>query len=279
LDTPPPAVGVAPALLDADTTGNPNLYILTIGVSALKNPTPEYHNLKYATADAIAVRQALETQKGVVFDDVKIWELLDEAATLEGIRAALNELDEVVRARGPRTSPDGTPIRDVTVIFLAGHGVQTSDGKFFFWNHDFDLANRDATGLSFLELGDRVTAFPTELFILIDACHSALAGAAALSGLRPDELFKRLSALNERAQTIFNATQKGELAMEDASLGHGLFTKGILKTLATAAPGVDVSVLLLMDTTMKKVLEWSANKQKPSYRVYGDESRWIVYRR
>jgi WD40 repeat protein len=275
---PAPASVLVPAP-DATPAARPNLYVLTVGVSLLKTPTASYPNLRFATNDAMAVRQALETQRGVVFDEVMTWELLNENATLENVRKALAELESAVRARGRRTGPDGTTIRDVTVIFLAGHGVQTTDSEFYFLTHEFDFANRKETGLSFIELGDSVTAFPTELFILIDACHSSMAGASALSGLRPEELFKRLSALNERAQTIFSASQKGELALEDPSLGHGLFTNGILKTLATAPPNVDISVLELIDRTMKKVLEWSSRQQQPSFRVYGDQSRWVVYRR
>ena len=268
---PPPPLAAAP--------GKPNLYILTIGVSALKNPTAGYPNLRFAAADAVAVREALETQRGVVFDEVQAWELLNENATLEHVRSALLTLESTIRARGRRTAPDGSTIRDVTVIFLAGHGAQTTDGEFYFLTHDFDFANRKATGLSFIELGDSVTSFPTELFILIDACHSSMAGATALSGLRPEELFKRLSALNERAQTIFSASQKGELALEDPNLGHGLFTNGILKTLQTAPPNTNISQLRLIDMTESKVHDWSQGQQKPSFRVYGDQSRWIVYRR
>jgi hypothetical protein len=263
----------------AEAAVKPNLYVLTIGVSKLKYPTDSLPNLKFAAADAVAVRESLETQQGVVFDEVRTWELLNENGTLENVRKAIAELEAAIQARGRRTAPDGSMIRDVTVIFLAGHGVQTTDGEFYFLTHDFDFARRNDTGLRFIELGDSVTSFPTELFILIDACHSSMAGATALSGLRPEELFKRLSALNERAQTIFSASQKGELALEDPNLGHGLFTNGILKTLQTAPPNMDISVLQLIDMTMKKVLEWSSRQQKPSYRVYGDQSRWIVYRR
>ena len=31
--------------------------------------------------------------------------------------------------------------------------------------------------------------------------------------------------------------------------------------------------------TESKVHDWSQGQQKPSFRVYGDQSRWIVYRR
>ena len=256
----------------------PNLYVLAVGVSAIKHPSGAYKNLQYAAADAVALREAFESQQGRAFEKVTTWELLNSKATLAGINAALREIDLAVRIRDQQKREAGEFARDVTVVFLAGHGVQTSDDRFYFWNHDFDMKDREGTGLSFLDLGNLVTAFPTELLLLIDACHAGMAGAAGIANIRPEELFKRLVDINERAQTIFSATQKNEIAIEHEPFGHGFFTQGLLKTFRSNPAGSEVSVLQLVDATMNAVKIWSSNKQIPSVRVYGDLFRWIVFR-
>ncbi len=285
--TPPPAVlaknlpiqtaPVAPTGT-VDVT-KPELYVLAIGVSRILHPSGNYHDLKFAAADAVAIGKAFENQNSGLFGQTRVWLLTDEQATLARIEAALAELEATVAARAAARAAAGSVSRDVTVIALAGHGVQTKDDQFFFWNHDFDLDRPAETGMSFLKLGDLVTAFPTELVLLIDACHAGMAGAVALSNLRPEELFKRLSAINERAQTIFSATQKNELAMEHAPFGHGLFTKAILDALNMDPAGVGVSLLQMVDNTQRLVRGWSDGKQVPSMRVYGDVFRLIMYRK
>ncbi|MBX7213654.1 MAG: caspase family protein [Thermoflexales bacterium] len=273
-DAPAPTALAAPA----DNNDRPHLFILAIGVSKIQKPSGPYQPLRFAAADAVSISETLVKQRGGLFGATRVWLLTDEHATLSGIRAALDELRAAVAERGAR--PGGSRSnRDVTVIALAGHGVQTRDDRFFFWNHDFDFDQPAETGLDFLTLGDIVTAFPTELVMLIDACHAGLAGAAAVSNLRPEEMFKRLMAINERAQTIFSATQKNELALEHEPFGHGLFTKAILDTMEQNPAGAEVSVLQLIDNTQRIVRGWSDGRQVPSVRVYGDLFRLVVFRK
>ena len=258
------------------TPVKPNLYALVVGVSIIKNPHGKFRNLKYADDDARAVRQALRSQKNGLFQQVKTWELLNSRATLHAIQTSLAELENTVRARDEQKLRDRQYARDVTVIFLAGHGVQTRDDRFFFWNHDMEWDAMDDTGLSFIELGEIVTSFPTELLFLIDACHAEMAGGVALSGIRPDELSRRLVAINEGAQTILSAAGKDELAEETNVYQHGFFTTGVLSVLNTSAQ--DVSNMGLAEGTMRAVEVLSDRRQIPSMRVVGDLHRWILFR-
>ncbi len=92
----------------------PNLYVLSIGVSAY----PGRLRLKYAAADADAVAEVFRETSKEVFRKVEVKKLTDKQATRQGFLDGLEWLKEKMTAK------------DVAVIFFAGHGGKDRNGHF-----------------------------------------------------------------------------------------------------------------------------------------------------
>jgi hypothetical protein len=74
--------------------------------------------------------------------------------------------------------------RDLSVIFLSGHGVRDSKQNFWFLTREANLAQLHNTAICNDDLLDLVTSVPGKKILFIDACH---AGAALPVGIKSPE--------------------------------------------------------------------------------------------
>jgi uncharacterized caspase-like protein len=232
-----------PGLVAAGASGN--LYLLSVGVSRFQaEGTPlavqfDLKPLKCAHRDAIAVYNALACStlsaeveprrplRNRAFDAVHAHLRVNEQATKEAIRQALLDLCRRIQKRGQAPGAE----RDVLVLFFAGHGVQVvGDRDLYFLNCDSDLSRED-TGLALLEVGEMLATVPAEVIVLIDACHSEMAGNGIDRGVGPDEVARRLQEVSERSMVVLSAARADEIAREGGVQGHGVFTAALLETL------------------------------------------------
>ena len=275
---------------DQDILENGMLYILAIGVSQGINLVPRESGtvgatfeLGYAHQDADAIYNTF-ARENKAFEGVERKLLMNEEATLAGIRKALDEIGEkIINKVGDRIDKKEKAKRDVLLVFLSGHGVyRIKNQQLYFWNYEFDLNNPGATGLSFMEVGERITSLPAEVILMTDACHSGMAGSDVLKGYDPDkngidpnDLARRIYGINESDMYIFNAARRSESALEGSSVEHGYFTKAILDTLIQSAdPGV--TVLGLIDQVQWRVPK-DKEEQHPVCRIYGDLLPLVIY--
>jgi hypothetical protein len=149
----------------------------------------------------------------------------------------------------------------------------------FLQNHDLvpTAAEVDATGLSILDLGDRITSVPAEVVLIVDACHAGLAGRGAMQGLDAEELARRVHAIYERGMYLLSAARAEELAHEDDAGRSGVLTASLLLALAgrqDRTGPVEVLMADLVAGVQRLVPEVSARAgtetQTPVCRVYGD---------
>jgi uncharacterized caspase-like protein len=155
-------------------------------------------------------------------------------------------------------------------VYLSGHGIRRSDSverELYFWCYDLLKTSTRATGLSFIELGERITSLPVDVILATDACHSGMAGSDTVRGIDPNELAKRIYAINERGLYVLNASRSEEYAREGAQLGHGVFTKSILEALEYET---DMNMMSLMGSIQRRVLYYTNHIQTPVFRMYGD---------
>jgi WD40 repeat protein len=273
----------ANALLGVQENGT--LYILSVGVSTLKNETDDFKSLTFADDDAISVYNAFGRSKltgkldkkgalkNKAFESVEATILLNEQATKAAILKAVDKICEKIRKRNAA----GKQQRDVFLLFLSGHGVRRSDDferELYFWCYDLMKSSTRATGLSFIELGEKITSLPADVILATDACHSGMAGSDAVRGLDPNELAKRIYAINERGLYILNASRSEEFAREHETIGHGVFTKAILEALEFET---DMSMMNLMASVQRRVLYYTNHLQTPVFRLYGDLLPLTVY--
>lgn len=266
----------ANAYLSAQENGT--LYILSVGVSTLQNETDDFKSLTFADDDAISIYNAFGKSKlsgkldkkgalkNKAFKSVEATILLNEKATKAAIFKAVDNICEKIKKRNTTNKQH----RDVFLLFLSGHGVRRSDDferELYFWCYDLMKISTRATGLSFIELGEKITSLPADVILATDACHSGMAGSDMVRGLDPNELAKRIYAINERGLYILNASRSEEYAREHEAIGHGVFTKAILEALEFET---DMSMMNLMASVQRRVLYYTNHVQTPVFRMYGD---------
>lgn len=264
---------------------NGTLFLLAVGVSTLKNETDDFKSLTYADDDAISIYNAFGRSKfadkldkkgalkNKAFQSVEATILVNEKATKAAIFDAVDKIAAKIRKR----AQSKTAKRDVFLVFLSGHGVRRSDSferELYFWCYDLLASSTRATGVSFIELGERITSLPADVILATDACHSGMAGSDTVRGLDPNELAKRIYAINERGLYILNASRSEEFAREHPAIGHGVFTKSILESLEFES---DFSMLNIMASVQNRVLHYTKGIQTPVFRMYGDLLPLVVY--
>ena len=272
------------------------LYLLSVGVAEFLDPSVA--PLHCSDRDAQAVVDAFEhgqlaqrtarRQRGRnrAFEKVHTKLLVNDKATKQAI---LDELDSMCASIRQRHADSGKE-RDVLFVFLSGHGVQVveKDGpNLFFSNHDIVMTadDVDRTGLSMLELGDRITSVPAEVVLVVDACHAALAGRSTMAGLDAEELARRVHAIYERGMYLVTAARAEEIAQEDAASNLGVLTAAMLQALDRAPAGtrsratggrgrLEVLMAEIVAGVQRFVPEVSARTgvpaQIPVCRIYGD---------
>jgi uncharacterized caspase-like protein len=281
-----------PAVADdapvADAPGR--LFLLSVGVSVFADA--RLKALRFPALDAQAVVDAIGhgrvaaapgDTRNLAFEGADTRLLVDRAATKSAILAELDRMCAEIAERHRRSGRE----RDVLFVFLSGHGLRVFERdvpSLFFANHDLvpSAEEVDATGLSLLDLGDRITAVPAEVVLVVDACHSALAGSGVAAGLDAEELARRVHSIYERGMYVLSAARADELAREDATSRFGVLTAALMEALEALRPrgskpsgqGLEVLMADLVAGVQRLVPVVSARAgalpQTPVCRIYGD---------
>lgn len=278
------------------------LFLLAVGVSEFAvagTPLAQgYQNLPYPHRDAISIFNALAASKrgprravrstrpvlvNRAFDGVEAALLVNEEASKA---AVLRELDHLCDRMLARAEAPGAE-RDVLFVFLAGHGVRfPNDPELFFWTHDMVPERMDETGLSMVELGERLSHVPAEVVLVIDTCHSAMAGNNMLRAFSPEELARRVQAVSERGMYVMSAARSEERAQDSHVHAQGVFTAALLQALdaeTEAAGRKGVRMLAWMDRAqelMPQVMRQAGTTpQAPVLRMYGDLLPFTLFKR
>ncbi|MCU0970217.1 MAG: caspase family protein [Gammaproteobacteria bacterium] len=201
----------------------PVLHVLSVGIDRYRSA--DVAELVNAANDARAVGELMPRIRQGLFREAQVTVLLNEQATLAGIRQAF---ERVAAAAQPE---------DVVLLFLAGHGV-ISDGRYSFLPHD--LPALDARGLREGALGqealaDLLASLPTSrAAVLIDTCHAgAVAGADAVLRQSRDRAWVGALGYNTGRFVLAGTTTQQEAL--DGIAGHGVFTAVVLDGLSGIA--------------------------------------------
>lgn len=192
----------------------PNLYMLSIGISAFQNST---YNLNFADDDAKSMAELFKSQKGKLYKEVTVKELTDDQATRANIIDAFYWLEKQATQK------------DVVVIFIAAHGFNER-GKFYLLPHDGDHERLMASGVAWEDFAQVLGNLPSRVLLFLDACHSGSLGSnlyAARGAVDNTEALRELST-NETGVVIMSASTGNESSLESEIWGHGAFTKALL---------------------------------------------------
>ncbi|MFC1611857.1 DEAD/DEAH box helicase, partial [Myxococcota bacterium] len=182
------------------------------------------HELTGATKDATALWALFKDSVETIADK----RLLDEAATVEAIRQALD-------ASLADASKD-----DTVIVFFAGHGTPRHQ----LVPYDADLDAIDQTTIPMQELADRLKSTEARAsLIILDCCFSGGAPARVLEGLpvaRSDSI--GVTDLGGDGRVVLAAARDDQEALEFGQ--HGLFTAAMLRVLQEGPGWTDIGVMM-----------------------------------
>ncbi len=230
----------------------PNLYILSVGVSKYKY---DQYDLDFADKDAESIIQIFSKQKGI-FRSVEHKMLLNKDATKDNILDALDWIEKE------------TTQRDLSIIFIAGHGINSDRGDYYFLPHEANIKKLRRTGVNWHDFKDVVTNLPGKSLFFIDTCHSGNVMGGVSRSIDNNIISAIKSITSEgTGQVIMAAATGASVSIEDEKWGHGAFTKAIIEGVGGEADYDDNGIIsikeldLYVTTRVKKLTE---GRQKPT---------------
>jgi len=252
---PPPAPAAQTARAQAPTQESfnvlPKLYVLSVGVSEYRDKSL---TLGFAAKDARDFVSTISRQKGRLYRDVEVRLLADAKATRDAVLDGLEWLRSQVTAR------------DVGMLFIAGHGVNDSDGGYYYLPVDTDLNALKRTGVIFSEIRNTMANLSGKALFFIDTCHSG----NVLGGRRgvPTDITGVINELAsaENGVVVFSSSTGRQFSLENAEWGNGAFTKALVEGLEGQADfnkSGKITHKMLDFFLAERVKELTGGKQTP----------------
>jgi hypothetical protein len=229
----------------------PVLWYLGAGVSTHAIPGL---SLKYAAKDVTGLADALLKQKGRVYSDVKVKLLTDAQATRSNM---IEEVESFFK---------NAALEDVAILFVSGHGMNSSAGEYYYVAYDTNPDRLSSTGVSWRIFNSALNGIKSSVLLLADTCHSGnIAGNDAWktqANVDPNT-FIREAARN--GVIVFASSSGSTVSREDPSWGHGAFAKALIDGIKGEAAYKNnmVKLSFLQDYVKENVMKLTENTQQP----------------
>lgn len=226
------------------------LYALVVGVSDYADPEMA---LKYAAKDAGDFAKALQDQKGGYYADVQTRVLTDRAVTRAGLIQGLQWLEQSA------TNPN-----DVSVLYLAGHGMTDEQQTYWYYTADANDSNIRINGVSQDEIRKSLQRLQGKVLWFLDTCHAGT--AAKRPPVDMNVLVNTVSASENGGIVVFASSTGRQVSVETADLGNGAFTKAVVEgiDLGKAALGSGFITTSTLDSyVVERVEEFTGERQTP----------------
>ncbi|MEO8057296.1 MAG: caspase family protein [Burkholderiales bacterium] len=214
---PGPAVAAAAARQTTD------LYVLAIGVSDYARAD---YNLGLPAKDARDFAATMKAQEGKQYRRVFVRTLTNREAT----RASINREFEWLRGSvGPN---------DVAMLFMAGHGLNDSAGRYYFIPHDGQHERLLSTAVSQEAIVSTLSKIRGRTLFFVDTCFAGNSlGALRQNGRKTGKTEKMMNDLSssENGVVVFASSTGEEESEEKAEWGNGAFTKAVIEGLGGKA--------------------------------------------
>ena len=195
----------------------PALHVLAVGVTDYYDASLR---LKHGARDAQVLASELEKRGKNLFPrGVHVKVLSDKDATVSRIGTAFSELEKAFKPE------------DTFVLFIAGHGQTSQDGKYYFlpWEIEYDSeAALTRQGLGEDRLSEMMARMPAQSLTVLDTCRSGTAISLAARASEDRGAISRLARISKRA--IITASTPQGMAMEGYG-DHGVLTYAVLQGL------------------------------------------------
>ncbi|MBI4002994.1 MAG: caspase family protein [Nitrospira defluvii] len=229
----------------------PRLYILAIGVSQYQNKDL---TLGFPAKDAQDFAAVLHSQKGRLYRDVTAKVLTDGEATKDDILDGLDWL------RKETTS------KDVAMLFLAGHGVNDSNGIYYFLLANANPDKLLRTGVVFSDIKNTLASIAGKTLFFVDTCHSGNIMGARRGVADINAVVNELASAENGAVVFASSTGK-QYSLEDQTWGNGAFTKALVEGLDGKADYTGkgtISINMLDLYLSERVKQLTDGKQTPT---------------
>jgi uncharacterized caspase-like protein len=214
------------------------LHALIAGVSDYAAPEMA---LAYAAKDARDFAHALEGQNGGYYAEVETRVLADRQVTRDSL---IDGLDWLAKQEN---GPD-----DVSVLFLAGHGL--TDEKLTYWFLPSDATEEKAhsRGLSQDDVRRALTNVPGKVVWFLDTCHAG--SAAKRSPVDMNVLLNTIASSENGGIVAFASSKGAETSIESSAWKNGAFTKALAEGVEqgkAAAFGGDAITTSMLDAFLQ----------------------------
>ncbi len=237
---------------ESDPPTKPNLYVLSVGVSDYSDPSMR---LDFAAKDARDFAGVLEKQAGGLYREVETRVLEDEGADEGALLEGFKWLQEQVTAR------------DVSVIFLAGHGVNDREGNYWFLPKDADPEQLGRTAVAYDAIKEAIASLPGRTIAFIDTGRQAEdLGGEVRGGVADINALVNDLAAPENGVIVFASSTGRQSSVEDEQWGNGAFTKALLEALSgklSLAGEGTVTIEQLGQYLVERVKDLTGNQQTP----------------
>ena len=199
----------------------PALYVLAVGVSKYQNQSIQ---LAFAAKDATDFSNVFKLQENQLYRKVEVKLLTDANAKRDDILDGLEWIRREMTAR------------DVGVVFMAGHGINDSDGVYYYLPQDTDPDRLKRTGVIFTEIRNTLASLPGKALFFVDTCHSGNVLGTGRRGMGSDltSVVNELSSA-ENGVVVFAASTGRQSAQESPEWGNGAFTRAVVEGMSGKA--------------------------------------------
>ena len=227
------------------------LLVLAIGVSKYqdKNLT-----LEFAAKDAKDFAESMVKQKGGLYQDVLVKALTDEKATKDEI---INGLDWISKE---------TTSKDVAVVFLAGHGMNGSEGAYYYLPVNVKIDILRDTGVPSEQMKNTVASLAGKAILFIDTCHAGNVMGARAAALDITGVVNELASA-ENGAVVFASSTGRQYSFEDSAWGNGAFTKAVVEGINGKADYTGkgrITINMLDLYVSERVKELTKGRQTPA---------------
>jgi hypothetical protein len=232
-----------------------DLYMLAIGIS---NYDASELKLRFADKDARVISDIFKTQSGKLFNNVYVKELYNAEATRANILAGLRWL-------GNKNN-----LKDVAVVFIAGHGKVDNEGNFYIVPID-GLEYEVSQGVTKNDIMGILRNISGTRLLLLDVCRGSMMAnpdsePSFRGGKDVNEAIRHLADAEDDIITFAATTGNGS-AQERLEWGHGAFTKALIAGLKEGeADFLKIGVIYLPELysfVAKRVGDLTRGQQKP----------------
>ncbi len=116
------------------------------------------------------------------------------------------------------------------MLYFAGHGVRSNNGKYFLATSDTMVSDIPATALSWDQVANTLVKGQARIAVFLDTCHSGAADTGVFS--TNDAAAKNLLERIPSGIVLFSASKGRELSEESPAVGGGVFTSALIKVIA-----------------------------------------------